>query len=69
MEKVPRRLYYDKGGHLERSKFWDEVTQIAKGLRRSYPPVQGFVFVHDQAQDQAYILRRQMRRDPRDGRV
>lgn len=69
MEKVTHRPYYDKGGHWERSRFRDDVTKIAKSFRKNYSPTGQLAFVYDQVRDQAYMLRRQMRRDPRDGRV
>ncbi len=58
--------YSDKGGHKERSDHWKSVDKIAKLIERNftYSPYMQLSMVREQA----HIIRRQMRRDPQDGR-
>lgn len=64
MKTEGHRHYSEKGGHKERSDFWKDVDQIAQDLARlfSYNPRQAMPV------EQAYLMRRQMFRSPRDGR-
>lgn len=65
MEKQGHRHYSEKGGRKEGSDFWKGVDRVAKDLGRlfNYNPRFQAIPV-----EQAYLIRRQMFRGPRDGR-
>ena len=65
MQKEGHRHYSEKGGHKERSDFWKEVDRVARDLGRFFNYNPRFQTIPI---EQAYIIRRNMFRDPRDGR-
>ena len=56
MMKEGHRHYSEKGGHKERSDFWKDVKKVVN------------ISPEALSIETAYLIRRSMLRDPRDGR-
>ena len=56
MMKEGHRHYSEKGGHKERSDFWKDVKKVVNLSPEAL------------SIEKAYLIRRSMLRDPRDGR-
>jgi len=65
MRKEGHRHYSEKGGHKERSDFWKDVRRMV-GRSLHYSP--NNFEPQSLPTDQAYLIRRNMFRDPKDGR-
>ena len=65
MKKEGHKHYSEKGGHKERSNFWKDVQKMI-GRSFSYSPHN--LVPQSLPIEQAYLIRRQMFRDARDGR-